>query len=431
MKIADFYKTVAFPYGAGRIEVKIPKRNLLQHLKAKDPPPLSGETGKIKSALLNPIKVKPLHEVVKPGSKLVILVSDVTRPVPTHKLLPPILNELRKVAVTSEDVVIVVATGLHRKNTKAELELMLGSRIVRDVRVVNHDAFDKRKLVYVGETSRGTLLEINSLVPNFDVRILTGYIEPHEFAGFTGDGKSILPGVSGMDTINRNHSLEMLDHPKSRVGVLEGNPIHEDIVEAARMVGVDFITNVVLNSKKEIAKVVAGDLVEAHRAGVKFNERYASLEVGRKADIVITSSGYPLDIDFYQSVKSLVAAEPFVAEGGAIILLAECKIGIGPHLFYSWMRTCSSPDQIMERIRIEGYNAEIDHCYLLARILRKCDIVVVSSHPHVNKIGRKFIKTAKSAEEALDAELRKRDGKADIVALPHAPRIIPKLTSIH
>lgn len=419
-------EVVTFPYGESRIEMSLPKRNLLRVFTPKDPAGLKAETWEIRRALLEPVKSQPLYRIVDPHSKVALLVSDITRPIPSYKIVPFILKELGKVPIPYDKITVVVATGMHRSNTEAELESILGKEVLRKVKVINHNAFNKRNLTCVGKTSKGTPLEINGIVFGADAKITTGYIEPHEFAGFTGGRKSILPGVCGIDTINRNHGLEMLNHPRARIGILNGNPIHEDMVEAAKMVGVDFIVNVVLNSRKEIAKVVAGDLVEAHLEGVKFCERYASTRINQLADIVIASSGYPSDINLYQSLKSIVVAESFVKEDGVIILLAECRDGIGPPLFYEWMKTSASADDIIERIRMKGYRADIDHCYLLARILRKCEIIIASPHTSLREINKRLMRTTQSPKKALNIALKKRGEKAGIIALPYTTRIIPK-----
>ncbi|MEM3565946.1 MAG: nickel-dependent lactate racemase [Candidatus Bathyarchaeia archaeon] len=420
---------VSFPFGKSRVGVKLPGRNL-RVLVPQDPPGLRDEDQEIQKALSKPIKSSFIREIVNPQNRVVLLVSDITRPVPNRKVVPPILRELRKASVSKDKITIIVATGMHRSNTREELKLMLGEEVLSKVRVVNHNAFDEEGLVYVGKTSKNTPLSINKLVFDADVKILTGYIEPHEFAGFTGGRKSILPGVSSIDTIDKNHGPAMLLHPKARIGILRGNPIHEDMVEAAKMVGVDFIINVVLNSKNKIVKAVAGDLIKAHLAGVKFYETYGKVEIGEPADIVIASSGYPLDINLYQSVKSLVTAEAFVKENGVIILLAECIEGVGHYSFFECLKHSMSPADMLKNIEklVEKnvHIAELDHCYLLARILRKCKVIVVSQNPLVRETNENLIATAKSPVAALNMALRLTGEDSSIVALPHATRTIPK-----
>ncbi len=415
-------KVVRMPYGRGFINLKIPARNL-QEIRIPKEPRLADEEKEIKAALRNPIKKPPLYSLINSRDKVAIVVDDITRPTPSYKIIPAILNEL---PVPNKNIRIIVATGLHRKNTEDELEVMLGRGVLNKVRVVNHDAFNKEGLVYVGKTSRGTELEINKLVMDADRIITTGHIEPHEFAGFTGGRKSILPGVAGANSITHNHRLENLDHPRAKIGILEGNPIHEDMIEAAKMVDVDFIVNVVVNNRKEIIKVVAGDFVEAHAEGVDFYKKHYQVKVDEPADIVIVSSGYPWDVDFYQSIKLMVSAEPFVKEGGIIILLAECEAGFGTDLFYEYMSSFSTPSDIIDRIKKEGYRADLDHCYLLARILEKSDIIVVSPKRSIHMIKKSLIKTTPSPHEAITTALNKKGKDATVLALPYAHRLIPK-----
>lgn len=411
------------PCGKGHVDLELPIRNTREINIPKEPPALEHERKEIQAALRNPIKQQPISSLVGPQDNVAIIVDDITRPTPTHKIVSAILNELK---TTHERITIIVATGLHRKNSKKELETMVGCDILDKVKVVNHDAFKKKGLAHIGETSRGTKLEINRSVRDADRIIATGHIEPHEFAGFTGGRKSILPGVSGFSSINCNHGVENLDHPKAKIGILEGNPVHDDMVEAAKMVGLDFIVNVILNTKKEITKVVAGDFLEAHLGGVEFYRKHHEIEIDRPADIVITSSGYPGDINFYQSIKSIIASEPYVKLAGTIVLLAECRKGFGARSFYEFMTTISSPNEIIDRIRKEGYCADVDHAYLLGRILENNEIIVVSPHQSVHKIKNSLIKTFKSPKEAVEAALRKEGKNATIATVPYAQRIIPK-----
>lgn len=416
-------RIVRMPYGRGYVNLKIPKENLHEFSIPKEPYGLIDEKKEIEAALRNPIKKPPLHTLVDSQDKLVIIIDDITRPTPSSKMIRAILKEVH---VPNKNVTIIVATGLHRKNTENELKAMVGNDILNKIRVVNHDAFDKNRLVYVGETSRGTKLEINKLVIDADVVITTGHIEPHEFAGFTGGRKSILPGVASVKSITYNHRLENLDHPRAKIGILEGNPIHEDMVEAAKMVGVDFMMNVILNSRKEITKVVAGDLIEAHVKGVDFYKKYYQVENSEPADIVIVSSGYPWDVDFYQSIKLIISAEPFVKKGGIIILLAACEAGFGTRLFYKWMTSFSSIDDIMNKIKIQGYRADLDHCYLLGRILKKNDVIVVSSHPSVQKVKKSILEVTTSPDKAVATALSRKGEDATILTLPYAQRLVPK-----
>ena len=421
-------KTIQMPFGRGYLDIKIPEKNFQKIYSFKEPSDLTNEEKEIEISLRKPIQSKPLSSIIGSRDKVCILISDITRPVPSDKIVSAILKQLGN--ISRKNITGVIATGLHRKNTKDELKNILGNCILDEIKVTNHDAFDNKKLIHIGITSRGTELFINNYVMNSDKIIMTGYIEPHEFAGFTGGRKSLLPGVSGADTINYNHRLENLDHPKAKIGILEGNPIHEDMVEAARMARVDFIVNVVLNNRNRITKVVAGDMVKAHQEGVEFYRKYAQIDIDEPADIVITSSGYPLDINLYQAIKSIIAAEPFVTSKGIIILLANCEKGFGTDLFYRWITSFSSAADIIDKIKEQGYRADIDHCYFLARILEKRDIIIVSSHQALRKIENSLMKITYSTEEAIAYALNRKGGDARIAFLPYAPRIIPRVKSV-
>ena len=417
-------KHVKMPFGRSFLDLKIPTKNLKEIYIPKEPPSLEDEEKEIKKALKNPIKKQPLSTIIGSQERVAIIIDDITRETPSNKIVSAILSEI---GTSHENILIIVATGLHRSNTEDELKAMLGPDIVNKVKVVNHNAFNKEELVYIGKTSSGTIVEVNKSVKAADKVITIGHIEPHEFAGFTGGRKSIFPGVVGMDSINHNHRIENIDHPKAKIGILEENPIHEDMVEAAEMVGVDFMVNVVVNSKdNRISKVIAGDIQEAHQQGIEFYKKYAQVEIVEPADIVITSSGYPVDINFYQAIKAIIAAESFVKVGGIIIHLAECAAGFGTDIFSELMISFTSPANIIGRIKQEGYRADIDHCYLLAKILRKNEIIVVSPQECVHEIKKSLIETTTSPVDAINVALKKKGNDATIVALPYAQRLIPK-----
>ena len=411
---------INLPFGKQHQALAIPHRNLLQLLQAQDPPK-SEQT--IQDALETPISAPRLSKIISPQSKVAILVSDITRPVPTERILPPILNELTKENVNPRNISIIVATGLHRKNTPTELRTMLGEPIIQTYSVSNHDAIDSTNLKHLGYTTRGTPINVNKIVCEADIRVVTGYIEPHEFAGFTGGRKSILPGVAGIDAINHNHSIEMLSHPKARMGILSGNPVHEDMMEAAAHVGIEFLVNVVLNSTHQIANVVAGNMETAHLTGVKFLEQYVTVDVAEKTDVVITSSGYPLDFDFYQAMKAAMTAETVVKEGGVIILLAECRDGYGPQAFKKLLTSSATPQDLFEMTQA-NYRADVDHCLFLSRILERSDVILVTSNPEIT-FQPSLLTTSTSLQKALEQAIVMTSRSATITALPYAHRMIP------
>lgn len=412
-------QTIYLPFGQLYKTLDIPNRNMLQLLHSRDPPKTDQS---IQDALDAPINAPHLSEITS-QCKVVILVSDITRPVPTQRILSPILKELASARVNPENISIIVATGLHRVNTPSELRAMLGDSVVQTFSVTNHNALDSTNLTHLGHTSCGTPVTVNKIVCEADIRIATGYIEPHEFAGFTGGRKSILPGVAGIDAINHNHSIEMLSHPQARIGVLAGNPVHEDMMEAAEQVGVEFLVNVVLNNAHQIADVVAGDLETAHLTGVKFLKQYVTVDVAEETDIVIASSGYPLDIDLYQSVKAAMTAETVVKEGGVIILVAECRDGYGPQAFKEILTTVATQQELYELTQA-NYRADVDHCLFLSHILKKSEIILVTSSSEIS-LKPTLIKTSVSLPKALEQAISLTSRSATITALPYAHRMIP------
>ena len=411
---------ITLPFGKQFKTLDIPHRNSLQLLQAQDPP-TTNQT--IYDAVETPIASPLLSEIISPKSKVAILVSDITRPVPTRRILPPILGELSKGHVNPQNVSIIVATGLHRENTPSELRAMLGESIVKTYTVSNHSAINSANLKHLGYTIRGTPINLNKTVCEADIRVATGYIEPHEFAGFTGGRKSILPGVAGIDAINHNHSIQMLNHPKARIGILGGNPVHEDMLEVATHVGIEFLVNVVLNSTHQIAAVVAGNMENARLSGVKFLKQYSMADVTENTDIVIASSGYPLDINFYQSIKAAMTAETVVKDGGVIILLAECPNGYGPQAFKKLLTSAATPQELFD-MTPATYRADVDHCLFLSRILEKNKVILVTSNPEIT-FQPALMTTATSLSKALEQAILSTSESATLTALPYAHRMIP------
>jgi nickel-dependent lactate racemase len=414
------YQRIVLPFGKQYKTLDIPHRNVLQLLQAQDPP-ATNQT--IHDALETPISSPRLSEITSPQSKIVILVSDITRPVPTWKILPPILDELAKGSVNPKNISIIVATGLHRENTPLELHAMLGEGIIKTYSISNHNAIDSANLKHLGYTIRGTPIVLNRFVCEADIRVATGYIEPHEFAGFTGGRKSILPGVAGIDAINHNHSIQMISHPKARMGILRGNPVHEDMMEVAAHVGIEFLVNVVLNRTHQIANVVTGNMESAHLMGVNFVEQYATVDITENTDIVIASSGFPLDFDFYQSIKAAMTAETVVKDGGVIILLAECRDGYGPQAFKKLLTLASTPQELSDMTRA-AYRADVDHCLFLSRILKKSRVILVTTNPEI-KFQPSLLTTTTSLSKALEHAILLTSQSATITALPYAHRMIP------
>lgn len=303
----------------------------------------------VQRALENPIGAARLCEMAKGKNKIVIIASDHTRPVPSKIIMPLMLREIRRGNPQAE-ITILIATGCHRGTTKAELADKFGHEIVRSEKIVIHDCDDADNLVSLGRLPSGGELMLNRLAVEADLLCAEGFIEPHFFAGFSGGRKSVLPGIAGRKTVLANHCAEFIADPCSRTGILEGNPIHRDMIFAARAVGLDFIVNVIINAEKEVIYAVAGDCGEAHCAGCDFLNQYCRVDAV-PADIAIsTNGGYPLDQNIYQAVKGMTAAEATVRQGGVIIMLAASSDGHGGELFYETFRNKKNLSRMMPKI---------------------------------------------------------------------------------
>ena len=408
---------ISLNYGQTTYNIDVPDENLQAILLPDEVLKVPDEAGAIREALLNPIGTKKLSEIAVNRKDAVIIVSDITRPVPSHKLLPPLIDELVAGGLDTEDITIVFALGSHRNQTDEEKRRILGDEIFEKIRSIEHDVND---CIQIGRTASGTVVEIFRAVVEADLRVCTGSIEVHYFAGYTGGLKSILPGVSSMRTIEENH--RMLLQEDARGGNING-PIRRDIEEAGRMLGVDFILNVVLNSKKDIVKVVAGDPVEAHRAGIEVVDRMYKTPV-QPSDIVIASAGgYPKDLNLYQAHKALENASNAVKDGGTLILLAECMECFANSEFERWLAEADIPRDLLDRLgcefRIGGHKAAC-----IARFLERGEVVLVSSMDDED-VKQAFMRPSASVAEALDYALTKHGKDASIIVIPYGGSTLP------
>ena len=408
-----------FGFGTGFQEVEVPEQNLIGELHANEVPvDLVGEA-EVKRALENPIGSPRLKDLVHPGETVAIVTSDVTRPMPTYKVIPALLDELYAGGIKPEDITLVFALGSHRKQTDEEKRRLAGERAWNEVRCVDSDPDD---CISYGVTSRGTPVDITRVVAEADRRICLGNIEYHYFAGYSGGAKAIMPGVSTRAAIQANHSRMVL--PEAKAGALETNPLRMDIEEAGAMVGIDFIVNVVLSEHKEILKAVAGDATEAHRAGCRFLDRLYRKELKEPADIVLVSQGgAPKDLNLYQTQKALDNAKHAVKDGGIIILIGSCKEGLGERTFEEWMTTAPNARALIERIgrefKLGGHKAAA-----IAMVLERAEVDLVSEldDDFVRSI---FLEPYKSAQEALDHAFVKLGSNAKVLAMPYGGSTLP------
>jgi len=320
------------PWGAEeKLEFDLPKGwEVIQIVKPKLKPAAKNVTREIERALKQPIGSKKLSEMVDRGKKIAIVVEDISRPTPTHLILPYILDEIFEGGAEPENVTIVFALGVHRPMTEAEMEKKAGKEVLDKVNAINHNCEDEDNLTYLGKTSHGTPVYVNKTVADADIKVLIGTIEPHVQAGFGGGFKNILPGVAGIETIAINHKLVATPRHFNAVGFMpEDDPMRLDLEEAGEMAGPEFfIVNAVLNEKTEIVKIFAGDPIEAHREGIKLAEEMYGVEVPKQADIVITDS-YPMDIDFRQGFKCILNTMFGARDGGTLIPILRCMEGVG------------------------------------------------------------------------------------------------------
>jgi nickel-dependent lactate racemase len=343
---------VRLAYGAGGLEVELPDDTTVvepaYHAGASD------EAAVLREALQRPVAGPPLRELARRGMKVAISICDGTRAQPRDRMVPAVLEEL---GVADEDVVILVATGTHRGNTDGELRAMLGDELVERVRIVNHDARDKATLTYLGEHGEGVPVWINTEWVQADLRITTGFVEPHFFAGFSGGPKLVTPGLAGLETVLVLHDATRIGDPKATWGVLEDNPVHKDIRAAAAAAPPHFSFDVILNREQRVIEAFAGELGPMHRAACEAARRFAMQAVPAAFDVVVTSnSGYPLDQNLYQAVKGMSAAAKVVKPGGLIVCAAECRDGFPGHGSYRrLLESSGSPREFLRQI------AQSDH----------------------------------------------------------------------
>ena len=417
---------VNLAYGRTGLEVELPD-DLTTVIEPTYVPGLPDQEGAIRNALRNPLGGGPtLRRLVKPDQTVAISVCDVTRPMPSRTVLPVLLRELGH--VPSDQVTIMIATGTHRPNTPEELDEMLGPDIARNYRIVNHSAFDSETLEYVGESSGGIPVWLDKAWIAADVRITTGFVEPHFFAGFSGGPKMVAPGLAGFDTIMQLHNAERIAHPMATWGVIHGNPVHDDVRDIAAMTGVDFSVDVTINRNRKITSVYAGDLFLAHEAACRSAKSTAMQEVEKPFDVVVTTnSGYPLDLNLYQAVKGMSAAAKVVKEGGTIVCAAECSDGIPDHGQYKKLLTMrDSPEDLLDMILADGHNIHDQwQVQLQAQIQMRASVFLKSGYLSAEQVREAHLTPIDSIEDTVADALRESGNGARVCVLPEGPQTIP------
>jgi len=417
---------VTLAYGKTGLEVELPDSAKVTVVRPKFVAGLPDQAGAIREALQRPIGSSPLKELVRASDEVGIVFSDITRPTPNHVMLPALLRELEH--VPDEHVVLFNSTGTHRPDTEAELRRMLGDEIVERYRIVQNDASDRESHVRTGTTRSGNDVWMHRDFVRCDVRILTGFIEPHFFAGFSGGGKAVMPGLALAETVLRNHNARNLDSPMACWGVTHGNPVWEEMREAAAMIRPTFLLNVAINSEKQITGVFAGDWEEAHAQGCAFVKETAMALVPEPFDIVIGSnSGYPLDLNMYQSVKGMSAALQVVKEGGSIIIAAECWDGIPDHGEYKrLLYEAQSLESLLETVRAPGFQMQDQwEAQIHALICLKAQVHFYSHCLSDEQIRRAWLVPCRDIGATVAGLLQKYRPGATICVLPEGPQTIP------
>ena len=380
------------------------------------------------SAIRNPIGTEPLRRMVRADQTVAISVCDVTRPMPSATVLPVLLGELAHVPV--EQIIILVATGTHRGNTGAEIEEMLGRQIAGGYRVVNHDAFDRSGLAHAGRTAGGVDVWLNRLWMESDVKITTGLVEPHFFAGFSGGPKMVAPGLAGFDTTMALHNAAMIGHPSATWGITEGNPIHDAVREIAATTGVDFSLDVTINREHQVTNAYAGDAPAVHRAACDVARRAAMRGVTGPFDLVVTTnSGYPLDMNLYQAVKGMSAAAQVVRDGGSIVCAAECSDGVPEHGEYAKILAQSdSPEGLLEMICAPGHDRHDQwQVQIQAQIQSRARVYLKSGFLTPEQVRAAHLEPIANVEATVAALLAEYGDGARICVLPEGPQTIPYL----
>lgn len=373
---------VSIPFGKEFISAEIDKTRIDSILESSldSYVPCKGEYELVREAMENPIGSPRLSELAKGKKNIVLIASDHTRPVPSKIIIPLMLEEIRK-GNPDADITILIATGCHRKTTDGELENKFGPEIFRKEKIVVHDCTDEQNLCTIGTLPSGGVLRINKLAAESDLLVSEGFIEPHFFAGFSGGRKSVLPGISSRETVYWNHNSDFIKNPMSRMGILDGNPIHEDMIYAAKTAKLAFITNVVINSEHTVIGAFAGDPDKAHRQGADFVKQLCATKY-KESDIVISSNnGYPLDQNIYQAVKGMCTAESVCKKGGVIIMVAACEDGHGGEQFLKTFASGKTPQTILSEIEDTPKEKTIPDQWqsqIFARVLCKCHIILVT-----------------------------------------------------
>jgi len=425
---------IDFQYGKKGLKFTIPDKLNITILEPQEHKELENPIDAIYKSLLNPINSKPLDKILdhKKNANIIVVIEDHTRPMPTKPILEALVRLFKEKNINDNQVKILVGTGLHRNPNPDELEHMVGLEIINRFDIIFHNAKDSKNLEYIGKTKFGTEVYLNSNYVNSDLKIITGYVEPHFFAGFSGGRKAIIPGIAGTETILSNHSAKNI-HGNAKFGELNGNKVHEDAIEAVKLPKAkpDFCINVLINSQHKITTVASGNVFSVHNTLVQKLQNVCFKTFKEPFDIVLCGNGgYPLDLNLYQAVKSMAIGELAAKQGGYIIAINECKDGIGQDEFKKLINSGKTPEQL--------YNGALDgsikvpdiwEIQILARILMKHKVFVISSmeQKDLGNIGLLYVENVETAINEIISEINKPLDQIKVLVLPKGPVILPKI----
>lgn len=408
---------VSLKYGKGSVKLQVPKERLLGVLKLKSSVP-RGQS--VPEALASPLGIETLPKLLDRKNKVALVVSDVTRPCPTRRILPHVMRRLKASGIPRDNIRILIATGIHRRHTPAEKTKLVGEYVATIPRVVDHELDSAQ---YIGMTKRGTRISVNPLLLDADFALAIGNVDVHYFAGYTGGYKAAIPGLAGEETIRRNHSLMTL--PNAESGIAESNPVREDLEEGGSRTGLRYIVNVVLDEANRIVAGFAGDPIAAHRAAAMIVDQFTKVPIKERADIVLASAGgYPRDINLYQAHKALENASHAVKDGGIIILVAECREGFGNTLFQNTAMNASDLEEVGRKLS-KQFILGPHKTYMLSRIARRAEIAIISDK--MTEANPLLFKIFKKPQEALDHACRSHGPDASILLMPYAMSTLPAI----
>jgi nickel-dependent lactate racemase len=418
-------KRYQIPCGKKFISIQIPDNVPVQQVESRKIAPVPDVRTAVEESLNRPIGTSPLRELVKPNQTVALVVTDITRQLPEEIILPLLLLELEAGGIKKRDITAVVATGTHRPNTPEELNKKFGE-IVNEISFINHDPYDSKGLVELGTSSSGIPLVFNRAVAQADIRISTGVIETHLFAGYSGGVKSIAVGVAGEKTIAATHNYQMLQ--QTRLGIIEGNEFRRFLTEATQAVGLHFIVNAVQTGKKEVVKVVSGDPVKAFDEGVKTARHLYEVEIDQPGEIVVSGVSYPKSRDLYQATRAanvvVFGPQPVVSKGGVILIPAPCEDGCGHPGYCTIMKRSENADDVIAISREEGFAPGEQKALILAWILKQARIVMTDCSLPEETLREIHLESSPTLQEALNREL-KRNPEARVVLIPDGLLTLP------